>query len=106
MRLHDLVNDSQPQAGASFKVGLEGFEDFLDLLRRHAHAGVNERDLPVVAQGLDGRGQRAATFHRAYRILTKIPEDLLQLVPVGEHPCLSGTKRRLISIPVFSAAMR
>src|ERR1700756_1800944 len=84
--LYDLVNDRQPQPGASFKVGLEGFEDFFDLLRRHAHSGVHERDLPVIAQGLDCGGQRASIFHGAYGILTKIPEDLLQLVAVGDHP--------------------
>src|ERR1700680_257210 len=36
VRLHNLVNNRQPQAGAALEVRLEGLKDFLDLLRAHA----------------------------------------------------------------------
>src|ERR1035441_1716596 len=34
--LHDLVNDGQPESGATFKIRLEGLEDFFRLLRLDA----------------------------------------------------------------------
>src|SRR6266567_9400578 len=80
MRLHNLVDDRQPKPGAAFEVGLEGLEDLLDLLRRHARSGVDERNLPVVAQRLDRSRQPSTIFHGADRILTKIPEHLFELV--------------------------
>src|SRR5271166_1604974 len=85
MRLHDLVNDCQSQPGATLEVRLERLEDLFDLLRRHTRSGVDERDLPFVAQCLDSGCQRAAVFHGAHRILTKVPEDLLELVAVGQY---------------------
>ena len=92
MRLHDLVDDGQSEPGAAFEVRLEGLEDLFGLLRRHAGSGIGKTDLPVVAQGFDGHGQRAAVLHGADRILTKIPEHLLDLVAVGEHPRLPHRK--------------
>ena len=89
MRLHDLVDDRQPESGAAFEVRLERLKDFFDLLRRHAGSGIDKRDLPVVAQRFDRRGQRSAVLHGAHRILTEIPEHLLELVAIGDSPGLA-----------------
>src|ERR1700734_3113943 len=47
VRLHDLVDHCEAEAGAAFKVRLEGLEKFLSLLRGHACSGIRETDLPV-----------------------------------------------------------
>ena len=87
MRLHDLVDDGQPQPGTAFEIGLEGLEDLFDLLRAHARSGIGKPDLPIVAQGFDADGERAsAFFHGADRILAEIPEYLFDLVAIGHRP--------------------
>src|ERR1035437_4969294 len=83
MRLHNLVNDSQPEPSASLEVRLEGLEDFFDLLRTHARTGVSESNLPGVPQRFESDGQRAAANHRADGILAEIPKHLLDLVKIG-----------------------
>ena len=107
MRLHDLVDDGQPESGAAFKVRLEGLKNLFNLLRRHSGSGIGKADLPVIAQGFDRDGQRAAVFHGADGVLAEIPEDLLDLVAVGEcvKPGARQTAARIV-MPVFSAVMR
>ena len=98
MRLHDLVNQGQAEAGAALKIGLEGFEDFFDLLRAHAEAGIGESHLPIVSDGFNGDGECAAirgAFHGANRVLTKIPEHLFKLVAVRHGQSLVRRKTTL-----------
>src|SRR5580698_555836 len=82
--LHDLVDDGEAKAGAALKVRLERLEDFFHLLRAHSGTGIGESDLPVVADRLDRDGQSSATPHGANRVFTNIPENLLELVAVGD----------------------
>src|SRR5271165_1739515 len=87
VRLHNLVHDGQTESGATFKVGLEGLEDLLRLLRIDAGAGIGEAHLPIRTALHEADGERAAVFlHGANRILAKIPEHLLELVAVGQSP--------------------
>jgi hypothetical protein len=57
MRLHDLVDNGQAEAGSTFKVRLEGLEDFFRLLRVDAGAGIGKAHLPVAAAFGQGHGQ-------------------------------------------------
>src|ERR1700684_2608633 len=80
VRLHNLVDNRQPQAGTALEIGLEGLKDFLDLLRAHARSGVGESNLPIFSQGFDRDGEHASAlgaFHSANRVLTEIPKYLL-----------------------------
>src|ERR1700728_131856 len=93
MRLHNLIDNRQPQPGTAFEVRLKGLEDFFDLLRTHASSSIAESDLPILSQGLDCDCECASAlraFHGANRILTKIPKYLFDLVPVGDRPGLAG----------------
>src|SRR6266481_722605 len=85
VRLHDLVHNRQTQTGSTIKSGLEGLENFLRLLRAHAVSGVGKINLPVVSARLERDGERATVFHRTHGVLTEIPENLLELVAVGER---------------------
>src|ERR1700722_13642966 len=76
MRLHNLVNNGQPQPGAALEVRLKGLKDFFDLLRAHARSGVGEADLPVFSQGFDRDGKHSpalCALPGADGILTEIP---------------------------------
>src|SRR5580765_9000722 len=90
MGLHDLVDDSQSKSGSAFEVRLKRLKDFFDLLRRHAGSGIDERNLPIVAQRFDRRSQRSPVLHGADRILTQIPEHLLESVTIGDSPGLAN----------------
>src|SRR5260221_8517250 len=63
VRLHNLVNNGQPQTGAALKLRLKRFEDLLDHLRPHAGAGVGERELPIRAWAFNANRQVAAVLH-------------------------------------------
>src|SRR5580693_3129795 len=63
MRLHDLVDDCQAEAGATFETRLEGLENLFGLLRGHSGSGVGEADLPIVSQVFDADLQGAAVAH-------------------------------------------
>src|SRR5229473_1215538 len=95
MGLHDLIDHGQSEAGTAFKVRLEGFEYLLRLLRRHARSGVRKAHLPVVSQAFDNHLESAAVLHGPDRVLGKVPKDLFDLVPVGEHPRLRRGKPAL-----------
>src|SRR4029077_1028259 len=89
MRLDNLVDDSQSEAGSAFKVRLEGFEDFFRLLRVDAGAGIGKGHLPVRAALGQGHGQRSAFVSRldcAHGVFAEVPEHLFELVAVGQHP--------------------
>src|ERR1700733_15255563 len=95
MRLHNLIDNRQPQPGTAFEVRLKGLEDFFDLLRTHASSSIGESDLPILSQGLDCDCEGASdlrTFHGANRMLTKIPKYLLDLAPTGDRPSLASRK--------------
>src|SRR3984957_3867446 len=77
VRLHNLIDNRQPEAGAALEVRLKGLKDFLDLLRAHARSRVGESDLPIFSQGFDRDGEHASAFHGADGILTEIPKYLL-----------------------------
>src|SRR5580704_17771413 len=47
MRLHDLVDDRQPQTRAAFKIRLERLKDFFRLLRLNAGPGIRKIHFPV-----------------------------------------------------------
>src|SRR5262245_11589939 len=49
VRLHNLINDGQAEAGAAFKSGLKRLENLFDLLPGHPGAGVGKVDLPIFA---------------------------------------------------------
>src|SRR5579862_4504251 len=97
MRLNDLVDNSQPESGSTLEAGLEGFENFFDLLWTHAWSRVRETNLPILSQSLDRDSEPAAgsAFHGADGILTEIPEHLLDLVSVGDGPSLADGKATL-----------
>src|SRR5581483_1548955 len=76
MRLDDLIHDGQPEAGAPLEIGLERFKDLFNLLGGHAGTGVDERYLPLVFKGFEGRCERTSVFHGANGIFAKVPEDL------------------------------
>src|SRR5438309_2692551 len=87
MRLNNLIDDREPEAGAPFKVRLERLEDFFRLLWIDAFTCIGETDFPVSTAFGERYGQLSTFFfHRPYRILAKIPEHLLKLVAVGQHP--------------------
>src|SRR5215470_8079419 len=89
MRLHNLVNDGQAQPGATVKARLERLKDLFRLLSGHSDARIGEVDLPVVADRIERNGESAAAvFHRAHRVLAEVPEDLLDLVAVGQRESL------------------
>src|SRR6185312_6718451 len=50
----------------------------------HTGAGIGKAELPVIAEILDAYGQSAALFHGTNRVLTKIPEDLLHAISIGQ----------------------
>src|SRR5579872_3499544 len=104
MSLYDLVDDGQPQPGATFELGLERLEDFFDLLRAHAGPGVGKADLPIVPERFDRDGEFAAAldaFHGANGILTEIPKYLFELVPVGKGESVADGKPALDGDPGF-----
>ena len=68
MRLNDLVDHRQPEAGAAFKVRLEGLENLFSLLRSHSGSGIRETNLPVVSPAFDAYVESATIPHRADRI--------------------------------------
>src|SRR5208337_3479272 len=49
VRLHDLVDNGQAEAGSTFKVRLERFEDCFRLLGVDARTGVGKAHLPLAA---------------------------------------------------------
>src|SRR3984957_7827553 len=100
MRLHDLINDGQSQAGSAFEIGLERLEDFFSLLRSHSRARVGKGDLPVIADEIESNGKPASavdavdtasaasptSVHGPHCVLAKIPKYLLDLVAVRNRP--------------------
>src|ERR1700680_2185504 len=93
MRLHNLIDNGQPEPGAALEIRLKGLEDFFNLLRAHPRSGVRESDLPVFSQGFDSHRKHASAlcaldalcaFHGAHRILTEIPKHLFELVAIGD----------------------
>src|SRR5208282_2953328 len=89
VRLHDLVHDGQAEAGATFKVRLERLEYFFRLLGIDAGPGIGKAHLPVRAALGQGHGQRSTFVRRLYcahRVFRKVPEYLLELVAIGQHP--------------------
>src|SRR5579871_4371941 len=95
MRLHDLIDNGQSKTGPTFEIRLKRLKDLLGLLRRHSGAGVCESNLPIISQHFDADGEAAAVLHGADGILTKIPEHLLQLVPICQNPRLWYRERAL-----------
>src|ERR1700690_4103130 len=106
--LHDLINDGQAQPAATFEIGLEGFENLFNHLRRNARPGVGEAHLPIVVFGLQRDFESSAFGNGTHRVLAEIPEGLLELVAVSERPglgrpvlALNGYSRVLRSQPMF-----
>src|ERR1035438_10238777 len=98
MRLHNLIDNRQPQPSTAFEVRLKGLEDFFDLLRTHASSSIGESDLPILSQRLDCDCEYASAlcaFHGANLILTEIPKYLFDLVPIGDRPSLASGKPAL-----------
>src|SRR5580658_2115197 len=98
MCLHDLVHDGQAEAGSAFKVRLEGLEYLLRLLRIDAWTGIGKAHLPVRAALGQRHGQRstfAGRFYCAHRVFGEVPEDLFELVAIGQHPRFGFRKAAL-----------
>ena len=53
VRLHDLVDNGQAQAGSTLKLRLKRFKDFLDGLWSHALPVIGEIDLPVAPHSIN-----------------------------------------------------
>src|SRR5208337_1332671 len=85
MRLHDLVNDRQPQPRAPLKIGLQRLKYLGALLRVQANAGVPEGDAQPIRNPLHPHGQGSALGHGAQRVVAEVPEHLLDLVRIHLH---------------------
>ena len=87
MRLHDLINDRQPQARAALEAGLQRLENLFALFWIEARAGVAKANAHQERRGLEADRQRAATGHGAKRVVAQIPENLLDTIGVhaGAH---------------------
>src|SRR5947207_2665544 len=101
--LHDLINNGQTEAGTTFKLGLEGLEDLLDGLRIHARAGISKIDLPVISCRFKRDTKGSAIAHGADSVLTEIPENLFDLVAVGQRP---GFSHRIMSFDANACLFR
>src|SRR5208282_3163264 len=89
MRLHDLVHDGEAQSGSVLKARLEGLEDFFRLLRTDAGTGIGKAHLPVRTALGEGYGQGSTLVRRldgAHGVFAEVPEHLLELVAIGQHP--------------------
>src|ERR1700733_5291398 len=86
--LDNLINDGQSEPSAAFKFGLERLEDLFYELRPHARTCVGEIDLPVTVLRLYRNPQSSPIFHGADCVFAEIPENLFELVAVGQSPCL------------------
>ena len=92
MGLHDLIDDGQSKARATFKVRLKRLEDFFRQLRTDSRPGIGKADLPVLSDSSDRNGKRAPGFHGANRVFTEVPEHLFQFVAVRQHNCVTQVK--------------
>src|SRR5208282_4612498 len=96
VRLHDLVDDGEAEAGSTFKVRLEGLKDFFRLLRVNAGTGVGKTDLPVrtpLGEGYSQRSTLIRSLDRPHRVFREVPEHLFEFVAIGEHPGFGVDKR-------------
>src|SRR6185437_10301699 len=84
VRLHNLINDGQPQPGAALEVPLEGLEDFFHLLLTQSVAVIGETDYPVHSDCPQRDMERTTLGHGAQRVAAQVPEHLLDLVAVHQ----------------------
>src|SRR5215472_912742 len=91
VRLHDLVNDGQPQSRTALKLRLEGLKNFFNHLRTHPWPGVGEVDLPIAACRLKRNPESPFGLHRPQGVFAEVPEDLLQLVAIGKNQGTPGS---------------
>src|SRR5271157_4408370 len=87
VRLHDLVDNGEAKAGSTFKVRLEGLEDFFRLLGIDARTRVGKAHFPLPATIGESDGQASASIcsragHSTHRVFGEVPEHLLELVAI------------------------
>jgi hypothetical protein len=83
VRLQNLIDDGEAEAGAPGESGLEGFEDPRRLRRVNADAGVANLNAHPIIVCRGANGEHAARGHGAKGVVAKVPEDLLQGVAIG-----------------------
>src|SRR6266851_2950399 len=87
VRLHDLIDNRQPQPCPAFELRLKRLKHFLHHLRTHPRASIGKAELPLAAHFFNAHGQGAALFHGANGVFTEVPEDLFHSIAVNlrEH---------------------
>src|SRR6201996_4624726 len=93
MVFDDAVDDGHADAGAAVEERLEGGEKVGTLRLRHATAAVDHLDAAEVAVEAPDQPEGAAVGHGAHGVARQVPEDLADLVGVGEEP-----RRRRIEV--------
>jgi hypothetical protein len=93
VRLHDLIDNREAEAGSSFKIRLKGLKKFFCLLRIEAWTGVGETHLPVGATFGHSDCENSSIFlHGAHSVFAEVPEDLFEFVSIGQDPCFGLRK--------------
>jgi hypothetical protein len=84
VRLHDLIDNGQTEAGTAFKLGLEGLENFrwFEDLPEPVSAKLICQSSPAASR----ETLRVLPQHGADSVLTEIPETCLIFVAVGQRP--------------------
>src|ERR1700692_2498871 len=82
MGLNDLVNDRKPQPRAAFEFRLQRFENLGALLRVETDSSVGKSEAQPKRFFFDTHGQRATSGHGSQSVVTKIPENLLDLAGI------------------------
>src|SRR5260370_1037196 len=82
VRLHNLINNGQPQPGAPLETRLQRLKDLGPSFWVHANTAVLKVDAKPDRAFFQLHGQGSAIGHCPQRVVTKIPEDLLDFVGV------------------------
>src|ERR1700730_4048208 len=82
MRLHDLVDNRQPQARATREAGLQWLEDLQAMRGIDARSGIAKADAYPERNHLERHNERAPIGHGPQRVVAQIPENLLDAVRV------------------------
>src|SRR6185437_13264591 len=82
VRLHNLIDNGQPEPRAAFKAGLKWLKKFFDHVGRNARTIVTNTDTPVIARRFNRDANGSALVEGTHRIFQQVPEHLLHAISI------------------------
>src|SRR6185437_1889399 len=82
VRLHNLIDNGQPESRAAFKAGLKWLKNFFDHVGRNPGTIVTNTDTPVIALRFNRDANGSALVEGTHRIFQQVPEHLLHAISI------------------------